>query len=91
MSRIFLDSFTGSLGELKRGHRTILDGLRVLDRDPRVSTFERGSPWLERLINDLKTGGYITEDHSEPYPWHRYKITAKGRECMGQAASVKEQ
>lgn len=81
MTAIFLDSFCGALGELKRGHRTVLDGLRALHHDPRVSTFERGTPWLERLLSDLKGGGYI-EDVPEPYPWHRYAITPKGQALL---------
>lgn len=83
MTSIHIDSFSGALSELKRGHRTVLDGLRVLDRAPRVSTFERGTPWLERLLHDLKAGDYITEDHEEPYPWHLYYITPKGRALLG--------
>lgn len=81
MTAIFLDSFCGAIGELKRGHRTVLDGLRALDRDPRVSTFERGATWLERLLHDLKSGGYV-EEVPEPYPWHRYAITDKGRALL---------
>jgi DNA-binding PadR family transcriptional regulator len=84
MTSIYLDSFSGALGELKRGHRSVLDGLRALDRDARVSTWERGTPWLERLLRDLLTGGYI-EELDEPYPWYRYAITDKGRALLAQS------
>lgn len=81
-SRAILCRFSGSLGELSKGHRTIAEALCVLSEDPRVSTFERGTPWLERLLADLKAQGLIVEDESEPYPWHRFNLTAAGRELV---------
>ena len=59
--RVFLDCFSGSLGELPKGKRTTLDALRVLADDPRVSTFERGPAWLEAMISDLLNGGLVVE------------------------------
>ena len=77
-----LDRFSGSLGELPRGRRTLADALRVLADDPRVSTFERGTPWLERLIGDLQAQGLVKEDAAEPYPWHRFNLTDAGRQMV---------
>lgn len=79
--RVFLDCFSGSLGELPKGKRTTLDALRVLADDPRVSTFERGPAWLEALISDVLHGGLVVE-LDEPYPWHRYRLTDAGRQML---------
>ena len=81
---VFVDSFSGAMAELPPGKRTVEDGLRALLADPRVSTFERGAPWLERLIDDLKARDLIIEDHAEPYPWHRFNLTAAGKRMVGQ-------
>jgi hypothetical protein len=79
---IFLDSFSGALAELPPGRRTVADALRALSRDPRVSTFERGKPWLERLIRELLDAGLVVEDKAEPYPWHRFVLTEAGRAAL---------
>ena len=79
---IFLDSFCGALAELRPGRRTVADGLQALANDPRVSTFERGAPWLERLIRELISDGLAAENKAEPYPWHRFNLTGKGREML---------
>ena len=82
---VILCSFSGNLAELPRGKRTALDGLRALSTDPRVSVWERGTPWLERLIADMLHQGLIEDDHSEPYPWCRFTITAAGRAMLDDA------
>lgn len=86
MSRIMIDSFTGALGELPKGGRSIKNALRALQTNPRVSTFERGPAWLESLIAELVSSGYVVEYKAEPYPWHRFTITEAGRDggCGGQ-------
>lgn len=76
------DKFSGSLGELPNGQRTNLHALRALSDDPRVSTFERGTGWLESLISDLLSQGLVIEDHTEAYPWHRFNLTDKGRAML---------
>jgi hypothetical protein len=76
---IFFDSFSGALAELPPGRRTVADALRALSHDSRVSTFERGAPWLERLIRELLESGLVVEDKAEPYPWHRLVLTDKGK------------
>ncbi len=82
MTRVYIDSFTGSLGELPKGRRSVTNALRLLAKDPRVSTFERGTPWLESLITKMKGQGLIVEDASERYPWHRFDLTDKGRAAL---------
>lgn len=84
--RIFLDCFGGSLGELPKGKRTVVNALRVLADDPRVSTFERGPAWLESLLSELLKTGLLIEDKTEPYPWHRYALTEAGRAMLKAAA-----
>lgn len=79
MSLAHLDSFSGALADLPNGKRTTVDALRVLDKHPRVSTFDRGPAWLESLLRSLKDEGLIVE-LDEPYPWHRYALTEAGRE-----------
>ena len=82
MSKVFLDSFSGSLSELPRGKRAPLNALRALAADPRVSTFERGAKWLESLLDELQKAGMIVENHAEPYPWCRFNLTDKGRAML---------
>lgn len=77
--RVHLDLFCGALAELPPSRRTVTAGLQALAHDSRVSTFERGTPWLERLICDLVAGGLVVEDKAEPYPWHRFNLTDAGR------------
>lgn len=38
--RVFLDSFSGDIAELKRGQRTAENALAVLDKSPMVSTWD---------------------------------------------------
>ena len=79
-------SFRGALAELPRHKRTVTNGLRALSIDPRVSVWERGTPWLERLIADLLHQGLIAKDRAEPYPWCRFNLTDKGRALLSGAA-----
>ena len=80
--RVHLDSFSGSLGELPKGRRTLLYALAVLADDPRVSTFERGVGWLESLLHELQFNKLVMEDKAEPYPWHRFNLTDAGRQML---------
>jgi hypothetical protein len=77
-----IDSFTGSLGELPKGKRTMMQALQVLAADPRVSTFERGPRWLESLLDELRAAALVAEDLAEPYPWHRFTLTDAGRAML---------
>ena len=82
-SRIYLDSFSGAAADLPPSKRTPGHALRALARDTRVSTFDMSeSCWLRGCIDALVQLEYIKPDPAEPYPWHRYTITDKGRERL---------
>ena len=75
-------SFSGALAELPKDQRTDEDALRVLADHPRVSTFDRGTQWVESLLQSLIGQGAIAEDLTEQYPWHRFNLTGKGRAML---------
>ena len=76
MKPIFLDSFRGAAADLKGAARTADNVLAALNTSPRVSTWDLSeNAWLWRLIKDLIRDGRITEDKTEPYPWHRYRVS----------------
>jgi len=82
-SRIYIDSFSGAAADLPPSKRTPGHALRALARDPRVSTFDMSeSCWLRGCIDALVQLEYIKPDPAEPYPWHCYTITDKGRERL---------
>lgn len=83
MPTYFLDSFSGSLGDLPPKKRTIEDALRTLRKDPRVSCFERGAGWLEDLIDQLKSRGLIVERDGTDYPWCAFDLTPAGLAMIG--------
>jgi hypothetical protein len=85
---IFIDCFSGPLANLQPGRRTIADGLRALALDPRVSTFDRGTAWVDRLIRALLDAGLVVEDKMEPYPWHRFTLTAAARQLLALQENV---
>jgi hypothetical protein len=72
---ICADSFSGSAATLKPGHRTPAGVLAALSKDPRISTFDMSELlWLRGCIDTLERTGRITEDTSEPYPWHKFNV-----------------
>ncbi len=76
---IFLDNFSGSIIELPKSKRNIINALKVLALDSRISTFDFSEYiWLCNLIDKLKEKEYITEIDSA-YPWHKYQLTDKGK------------
>ncbi len=80
---MFLDSFSGAIADLRKPERNQQSALRVLSKHPRVSTWDMAEyAWVRSLIGDLLRDGLITEDRSEPYPWHRYRLTCAGRRAM---------
>ena len=82
MDRMIVCSFSGVLADLPKANRTPLDALQVLEKHPRVSTFDRcEKPWLNRLLNDLLHRGLIMEIN-DPYPWHRYELMTTGRQML---------
>ena len=82
MTRFHIDSFTGALAELPKRHRSLINALEALNQDPLVSCFERGTPWLERLLHDIQLQGLAVEDKAAPYPWCRFDLTDAGRAML---------
>lgn len=71
---IFIDSFSGNAADIKPKERTLAKLIWVLNKDPRISTFDFSEkPWLHRLVKEAMSQGLIKEidDH---YPWHRYIV-----------------
>ena len=80
--RIYLDSFSGEIADLKRGKRTRKNMLSVLAKSPLVSTWDMSEhAWLRNGIADMETAGLIVSAY-QPYPWLRYELTDKGRALM---------
>lgn len=86
-NRIFIDSFSGALVDLKKPQRTEATALSVLHKHPRVSTWDMSEcVWVRDLIEDLKHKKLI-EELAEPYPWHRYALTDAGLAALTPNAS----
>lgn len=84
--KVMLDSFSGALADLPPRRRTPENALAVLAKRPRVSTWDMSeTPWLQRLVTNLKGEGLIAEVKTERYPWHRYELTDKGRRRLAGA------
>ena len=77
-----IDYFSGEAADLKRGHRSADDVLAVLEKHPRVSTWDMSElSWLRAAIESLEQRGLIAAQ-DEPYPWHKYKLTDAGRATL---------
>lgn len=77
--RVMIDSFSGAAADLNPKQRNSENVLRVLSKDPLVSTFDMSElKWLRVIIGDLEREGLIKAE-DEPYPWHRYSLTEAGR------------
>jgi DNA-binding HxlR family transcriptional regulator len=75
---MFIDSFSGSVVELKRDKREPADILKCLKKDPMVSTWDMSeTPWLRKRIAILIKDGLVSEK-KQSFPWHRYELTEKG-------------
>lgn len=86
-TKVFIDSFSGKVAELKRGNRSNHNVLAVLEKHPMVSTWDMGElPWLRNTISKLTNLGYILS-LEEPYPWHRYRLTALGLAFLASAVT----
>jgi hypothetical protein len=82
MGRTIFCNFSGALADLPKGKRTPLNALQVLEKHPRVSTFDRSEmPWLNMLLNDLLNQGLILQI-DQPYRWHRYELMTAGRQML---------
>lgn len=72
-----IDTFSGNVSDLKRGHRTEENIIAVLRRDPLVSCWELGEhAWLRNRIYDMVKRGVLVEDHSQSYPWCKFTPAA---------------
>lgn len=79
---MYIDSFSGDVSNLKRGHRNEANVLAVLKDDPHVSTWDMSEfTWLREAIANLERRGLILAQ-PEPYPWHRYTLTDAGKEML---------
>ena len=80
ITMIHFDSFSGAVADLSKKEQGVPTRvLAALTKNPRVSTWDmsesrnlRGS--LRFLIDDGKI-----EELKEPYPWHRFQLTDKGK------------
>lgn len=82
MDRIFIDSFSGPAADLRGKARTSENVLAALKKHPRVSTWDMSEhAWLRRCIADLQRQGLITEDSTEPFPWHHYVVSASAEKA----------
>lgn len=83
MGGVRIDSFSGAAADLPKGQREASDVLRVLLNHPRVSTWDMSeTPWLCGRITELQRAGLVSDDKSEPYPWHRFNVTEAGRRLL---------
>lgn len=75
-------SFSGKVAELKpRQQRDLFLVLKVLVKNPRVSTWDMGEHNLWRTMLELKHFGLI-EDVPSDYPWDEFKVTEKGKKAL---------
>lgn len=76
---VFLDSFSGGIGDLTARQRqqphTVL---QAIANDPNVSTWDMEPGGLWKTIRSLCERGMI-ESVEAAYPWHKYKVTEAGR------------
>jgi len=75
---IYLDSFSGALADLKPAQRSRENILRTLRRHPLVSCWDMSEHrWIREAITELiRMQVLVAKD--EPYPWHRFVVTATG-------------
>lgn len=87
MNRIFIDTFSGSVGELKPKQKgNMMTVLKVLSRDPNVSTWDMDDNIrypLWKTIDKLEKLMYIT-NIKRPFPWHRFEITELGKKSLSE-------
>lgn len=85
MSAVFLDSFSGAIGDMKpRDQRDSRKVLAVLRDYPRFSVFdatERDA--IARTLTNLYGAGLIDYPKPQPgYPWCRAVVTPKGLQLL---------
>lgn len=79
---IHITSFSGGASDLKKKDRTVANLILVIDRAPMISTWDfSDNKWLWQLVREAKEQKLI-EELKQSYPWHRYQITAKGKDLI---------
>ena len=74
MSKVFIDSFSGSASDIPKSELTQDSVLSALLRDPKLSTWDMSeSPKLRAIISKLELSGKIKTVDSA-FPWHRWEI-----------------
>ena len=80
--RTFVDSFSGSVSELTaKQTRDENRVLRVLAKDPNVSTWDMDTHGLWKTIDKLEKKGMVLAKDA-PYPWHKYVVTDSGKKFL---------
>ena len=75
---IHICSFSSTAAELKTSARNENGVLYALKYHPRISTWDMSEKaWLRKIITNLEKKGLIKQE-DEPYPWHRWTLTASG-------------
>lgn len=79
---MFIDCFSGDAVDLRGNQRTPMAVLKVLEKNPRLSTWDMGeTPWLRGCIDKLLQLNLIAYA-DEPYPWHRWTLTESGKAAL---------
>jgi hypothetical protein len=83
--RIFVDSFTVGLDEMKcKEQADKVAVLRVLHKTGRFSVFEAtANSVIAKTIDELCKGPYLTVDTSMGYPWTKVTLTEAGKKLAG--------
>jgi len=77
-----LCSFSCTAANLKKSLRNENGVLYALKHYPLISTFDMSEkPWLRNIIEALEKKGFIKKE-KEPYPWHRWSLTAEGEKLV---------
>jgi hypothetical protein len=78
-----VDSFTNAtVVDLKKSARNEHGVLYALKYHPRISTWDMSeNAWLRIIIESLENKKLI-EPVSEPYPWHKWKLTKAGENAI---------
>ena len=85
---IHIDSFSGAASDIKKKDRTIENLILVIEKAPMISTWDyQDNTWLWRLVTEAKKQELI-EELNQSYPWHKYQLTAKGKDLISMTANV---
>lgn len=87
--RIFVCSFSGALGDMKRkDQRDQLKVLAVLKASPRFSVWDASdNKGIANTMTDLMTDGLIDYPDPQPgFPWSKARVTEAGMKLLEQGA-----